>query len=227
MAQMIFTVAANADDVTVFTDTATYVSTGTPVYDTGATDTIRPARDISGGRFYVGPGLFRWNTAALPDFATVTGATFRFYSEHVDNVDSLSITGDWTSWSGTNAAADWSYGAPTGAFSAIALSNFTAVQEYDIALSNADVNVSLTGITYLRIFVTQRASDAAPTGENDIHIGSIEHATATPPRLIVTYTVPTSRIAPDAILAQTNLTGAVAAIQDDPDSADATWLTAP
>lgn len=32
------------------------------------------------------------------------------------------------------------------------------------------------------------------------------------------------RLAPDAILTQTNLTGAVADIQDDPDSADANWL---
>lgn len=36
-----------------------------------------------------------------------------------------------------------------------------------------------------------------------------------------------TRIAPDAILSQTNLTGVVASIQDDPDSADANWLTAP
>lgn len=36
----------------------------------------------------------------------------------------------------------------------------------------------------------------------------------------------TERFAPDAILAQTGLTGAVAAIQDDPDSPDGSWLTA-
>ena len=35
------------------------------------------------------------------------------------------------------------------------------------------------------------------------------------------------RLAPDAILAQTNLSGAVTAIDEDPDSADASWLTAP
>lgn len=34
------------------------------------------------------------------------------------------------------------------------------------------------------------------------------------------------RLAPDAILEQTNLTGAVADIQDDPDSPDGSWLTA-
>ena len=36
----------------------------------------------------------------------------------------------------------------------------------------------------------------------------------------------TERQAPDAILAQTNLTGVVGDIQDDPDSPDANWLTA-
>lgn len=36
----------------------------------------------------------------------------------------------------------------------------------------------------------------------------------------------TQRFAPDAILAQTGLTGAVSTIQDDPDSPDANWLTA-
>ncbi len=35
------------------------------------------------------------------------------------------------------------------------------------------------------------------------------------------------RQAPDAILAQTNLSGVVGDIQDDPDSPDANWLTAP
>lgn len=39
--------------------------------------------------------------------------------------------------------------------------------------------------------------------------------------------MPTERLAPDAILTQTNLTGALSAIQDDPDSPDANWLTAP
>ena len=34
----------------------------------------------------------------------------------------------------------------------------------------------------------------------------------------------TQRFAPDAILAQTGLTGVVAAIQDDPDSPDGSWL---
>ena len=42
----------------------------------------------------------------------------------------------------------------------------------------------------------------------------------------VTGSFPTERAAPDAILAQTGLTGAVAAIQDDPDSPDGSWLTA-
>jgi len=35
------------------------------------------------------------------------------------------------------------------------------------------------------------------------------------------------RIVPDAILAQTNLTGALGTITDDPDSPDASWLVAP
>jgi len=37
----------------------------------------------------------------------------------------------------------------------------------------------------------------------------------------------TERLAPDAILTATNLSGAVTAIQDDPDSPDGSWLTAP
>lgn len=41
------------------------------------------------------------------------------------------------------------------------------------------------------------------------------------------YLATPTRIAPDAILAATNLTGAVSVIQDDPDSPDANWLTAP
>lgn len=35
----------------------------------------------------------------------------------------------------------------------------------------------------------------------------------------------TSRVVPDAILTQTNLAGALSTITDDPDSADASWMT--
>jgi hypothetical protein len=38
--------------------------------------------------------------------------------------------------------------------------------------------------------------------------------------------MPTERQSPDALLVQTGLVGAVTAIQDDPDSPDANWLTA-
>lgn len=33
------------------------------------------------------------------------------------------------------------------------------------------------------------------------------------------------RLAPDAVLTQTNLTGALSDIQDDPDTPDANWMT--
>ena len=36
----------------------------------------------------------------------------------------------------------------------------------------------------------------------------------------------TERQSPDVLLVQTNLAGAVTAIQDDPDSPDGSWLTA-
>lgn len=35
----------------------------------------------------------------------------------------------------------------------------------------------------------------------------------------------TTRLAPDAILAQTNITGVLSNITDDPDSNDANWMT--
>jgi hypothetical protein len=50
-------------------------------------------------------------------------------------------------------------------------------------------------------------------GDHPIAYIALEHVTA-------------SRLAPDAILTQTNLTGVLADITDDPDSADGNWLTA-
>ena len=38
--------------------------------------------------------------------------------------------------------------------------------------------------------------------------------------------MPSERLAPDAVLSSSNLSGSVSAIQDDPDSPDASWLTA-
>lgn len=160
--------------------------------------------------------------ASLPDVATVTAAVLRIWVFANVTQATRSITADWRIADGTDA--DYVSASQTGAITAIAQSSITASALNDLALENVGDNVSTTGQTGIRLHI----SGDQPAEASYFAFASYENLDAHPPAsLIVTYTVPTTRIAPDTILAQTNLTGAVSAIQDDPDAPDANWLTAP
>lgn len=219
-----FTVASGADDAQVTTIDTVYPTTTAPSFDS-TTAVIYTTRYVTGGSYLTYNALFRWDTSVLPDSAIVTDATLSiyFWADRA-NADSLSMSGDWGPLA--FSSADYRHTPLTNAFSGYAFGTPPSSAFANITLSNP-TNVNLTGYTYQRLHISQRAADAAPTGLNYQGFGSYDNSPTTAAQLIVTYSLPTSRLAPDAILAQTNLTGAVSAIQDDPDSPDANWLTAP
>lgn len=227
MAQLVRSIATGADDgYAAIDNTATYNPAVTPA--TNDTDTLLwVMRGFNTGstlyRMFV--SFMRFDTSALPDNAAITGATLTVFVEGHAEPDGLSLVMDWYQWSPTVDAADYTHAANSNALSQ-ALSSLTGFGTQNLTLTNADQFVSRTGYTHLRAAISQRAADAAPTGENWVAFASFENATDAEATLTLDYQ-PRSGLAPDAIISQTNLTGAVSVIQDDPDSADANWLTAP
>ena len=226
MAQQTFSITAGGDDSEVYRDGATYTAVPNAVnhYTPAANTSVACWRSNfdAGVWFEIGTMLLRFNTSALPDDAIVTDATLRVYVQDIINSDGLSVTADWLAWTGS-ATTDWSTTALSGAISGIPLSSLLPVgQDKDLPLENAAANVSKTGVTSLRLGLTQRASNATPTGENHLHIAPFEHATQPEARLIVTYTEPSAydeTMRPTGVSGLSNLTGAHTDIDQDPDSA--------
>lgn len=225
MPSMTFAIAAGADDC--------YTGPGDTVYPpltAPGVDATSPyayaARDLSGTSYRVWNLLLRWDTSALPDAATVTGATLRVYTFDQNASWGQPLIADWINW--TVALDAYTENPPSNANSGYTYTTGSPNVDADITLANAAANVSKTGMTGLRLNIKQATGDAAPTDFNYFGVRTYENTPTTPaPRLIVDYTLNTARLAPDAIISQSNLTGAVSAIQDDPDAADANWLLAP
>lgn len=229
MPQSIFEVSTDWHDLFVVASGASYPPGGAPVYSSTQTEIFGPTREFGAGTYQVKNGLLLWDTSSLPDDATVTAATLRLKFSWVANPDSRSFTADWFAW-GASAAADYSlngdaagFAAGTTAHSGTSLGSITVNADNDFALTNLS-NISKTGNTYLRLHV----SGGQPAGANQLTFYAQEHTTEPAARLIVDYTtVPPTRLIPYEIISQTNLTGTVSAIQDDPDSETGVWLTAP
>lgn len=214
-----FAIAAGADNG--------WTQATSPTYPPGSASNFWPndtgvyvTRALAGGNFSIYNGYLKWNTSSLPDNATVTAAKVRLWIFGAPNANGRDLTADWYTWTGV--VGDWTATAQTNAISGTAISTFTSLPAwFEIDLANVN-NVSLTGTTYLRFHI----SGGQPTGDNTVGINGF--SAGNPAELVVTYATPSLvRLAPDAIISQTNLTGTVGDIDEDPDSGDASWLLAP
>lgn len=103
-------------------------------------------------------------------------------------------------------------------------------KHYSTVLTQIEIEAELASWTAVRTanlirhhkFRVAETTDYSGNG-NTLSGGTGTTTEADPP---LTGAPVAERFAPDAILAQTGLTGVVAAIQDDPDSPDGSWLVA-
>jgi hypothetical protein len=165
---------------------AVYPPTTTTTASTTATS-LDPQRSFAGAAYSVQNGLLRFNTAALPDTATVVSATLipHLIAPPV-SADGLSLTGEWYNWGPSVGAEDFSLSAASSAFSVPATSLVAGANQ--IPLSAPAINVSRTGYTYLRTHISQRPADAPPTGVNSVKLGQFDHITQPGSSLEVCYT---------------------------------------
>lgn len=190
MADDSFAIAAGGDDGYRYRSSGVYASV--PADATGGGDAtaalLYATREIDTGPaiYYIANILLRFDTSSLPDSNTVSAASLDIYVDSVGNVDSLSLVGDWYDPGGTQDNSDWAnLDAGEDAISGVTIASLTTGAVNNIALSNP-TSVNLTGYTGLRLGISKRASDAAPTNFNGVVVASYESANQEP-RLNVTH----------------------------------------
>lgn len=185
--------ASGEDGYTQTDESGVYPPTPLTTNTTGITS--QPTRSLGGGWYTVRNLLVRWDTSSLPDGAILSAARLRAGVGAITNTDSLNLTADWYDWSPAIDTGDHSHAPGTDAISGIALSTLSTGANQLINLDNT-TGVSLTGTTYLRMHISQRASDAAPTGENLWRSSTYDHTTNKGLQFEVCYTMPRRLFAP-------------------------------
>jgi hypothetical protein len=169
---------------------------------------------------YLAVGVIKWDTSSLPDGAAIVSATNRLYVSGKQNADGKGLVGEHYVFVGNNAA-DYTAGAVDDAMAAVPVAGLPMSGSHDFLLRNPAL-ISKSGFSGIRYALTTGVS-----GENEVQIASFNHSTLPEPLLIVDYATQQTKLAPDALVSMSGLSGTVAAIQDDPDDPDASWLTVP
>lgn len=176
-----FSIAASGDDGYVQGTDTVYPPASGSFADSGE-GSLWLTKTLNAGDYTIGVVLIRWDTSSLTDDATVTAATLRIYVSSRSDANGRNLTADWYD-AGTITTADYTTTVGTNAHAGTAMSSLTESADNDLILTNVS-NVSLTGYTGVRLHV----SGGAPTGTTQLILPSLDHATLTEPRLIVTYT---------------------------------------
>lgn len=219
------------------------LSSASNTYSAGS-PTIWVERDLEAGpTCIVTVGLMKFPTAAnLPDDAIVSAVTLTMYvgTMVTTPADALSLVAGYQSWDGSSAS-DWQSTPVTNAHSGTLISTLSSGSFVNLALANLS-NINTATDTYIKLWLTEPSVGNPPTGDNYLPFVSADHSTNSGDRpvLTVTYSLPTTRLAPDGIISRTNLPNwesggspmgtatdlnALQAIDEDPDSADSNWLT--
>jgi hypothetical protein len=132
-------------------------------------------------------GFMRWNTSSLSG-NTVTSAILRVEVMDLNNVDGLSVAGDWYDFGGEpSVSGDMESTSSGNAFAATNISTLS-VGSKDFTLLNVS-NINTTGFTGIRIAPAVGTTAPLDNHDNFVDFAAFEHATGAPPELVVTYTV--------------------------------------
>jgi hypothetical protein len=195
-ATVTFTLAAGGDDGDVALRTSSYPPTGTAdAADSG--NVFTAGRRLVGNNFQVFDALVRFDTSALPDGATVTGATLKLWVNKKSDADNRNLVGEWyppSQW--PINSADWTLNPGSTALGGADVTAIATNATSSFALQNL-ASVSRTGYTGLRLGI----DGGQPSGDNLVQFATIEGGK--PAQLVVTYTngppTPPANTAPPTI----------------------------
>ena len=199
-------IAGNNDDCFGYKgDTPDYSTIASRPYvdETSAASGTNPYCERSKGTtdFYIVNAYFRFDCSPVPDDEIITAATLDIYPILVQNPDSLSLMADWYDFGGSPSdTSDWEHSSSGNAHAGTPLSSITAGVVNSFALLNPDDNINKKGYTGLRLCISMRAADAAPTGSNGLRpIAGYEDASL--PEATLTVTSSSQKLRPDADIA--------------------------
>lgn len=187
--------AAGDDDAIVHLDTDY-----PPTTSTGCLNAVDPTFtgfgrgfDTVDSIYYVAPGLYRWDSTALPDGESVERAWLKWMPSLIDNDDSLTVGADYYNWFPCDES-DYTTAATTGALSSggncggsCSVSSF-AVDVESVLEMDTLTNINKTGYTSVRMTMSLVTP---PTGLNAIE--SVSQESGGPaPELLVYHCVPTA-----------------------------------
>jgi len=185
MPSLTFEVAASGDDGHVRKFDSVYPPAASE--DIVITGTVMSAyKAFTSPTYHLTCGLMRWDTASIPDGATITAATLRIRVDGRVNDNARDLTAEWYSWTPPITGSHWTSTVGTNAHAGTSISSLTATADNDLALLDPGANIDKTGYTGIRI----HTSGGSPTGANFADIATFDHATLLAPRLIVDYEEP-------------------------------------
>lgn len=204
MATDTFNLTAGTQDGSGSLSGATYPSLASFATNDG-NGTIYANRGFNGsGTYFVDNALMYFDTSTLPNDAIVTAAELEVVVIVVADTDNLSVIGEYYAYDGSpTVAGDITLDEVADAIAPVDISGIGLSTDI-FTLTNVS-NINKTGNTGLRLKVTKRAADAAPTGFNYIGMAEFEHATLAAPVLRVTWDAATTAEAgPKLIVVQAN-----------------------
>lgn len=164
-----FDIAADADDWMVYGQGAVYSGLSYVSNVNG----LFVRRYLQSGIHQVACGLLRWNTASLPDTATITSVTIKLKRNAVAVIDENPGYGlymDWHNWTPTPGSGDWAKEPTSDAYNGpYTVTNLAAINtEFTFTLLNPNGKINLTGYTGIRILI----GSGEPINNNQIEFQS-------------------------------------------------------
>ena len=146
--------------------------------------TVEASKSYQGsGGYYVRNALLRWDTSSIPDNATITKATLRFWCTVSNPSEARNLVAEYWGWDGTSRT-DWSSKPSDTPVFRTPVANITSGASNSAEFADLG-GISKTGWTLIRCHI----SGGTPTGYNYVVMSSSED-TNPEPQLIVEYTTP-------------------------------------
>lgn len=177
-------IAASADDGMVRgLSSASFPPAYSNTSDSGTWMRVQNA--FAGGLYFYNNILMRWDTSALTNGATISSAVLHLFprTANFSDADSRHLFGEWYSWTPSMGSGNYSTTPASTAFD-VTVASLTKDADNPITLTNPDANISKTGYTGLRLYI----SGADPPGNNVVEFSDYDNTTNIP-QLVITYVV--------------------------------------